>query len=180
MISPREQAPMSASCMPGLGTRVTSTIGVGAWSKGEYCEPRRCRGFDYWGSLTRRTPGRRRTRPPLPFSRDCAASTWGSRSSCSYRHRALRDGLFRFASLRRRRAGPRDAMAVISELRISDLTRLIAVLVLIGGARCLAMAIAPSTRQLATLPSSDFSFVPLQHGLVKIAELCGAAISWMI
>ena len=40
----------------------------------------------------------------------------------------------------------------------------------LGATRCLTTAVAPSTRQLATLPSPDFSFMPLQHGLVKMAN----------
>ena len=59
---------------------------------------------------------------PCPSHVTAEPRPWGLRC-------ALRHGLFRSASLRRRRgrAGPRDAMAAILGSRISDLTRLMAV-----------------------------------------------------
>ena len=110
------------------------------------------------------------------LGRPCPSRVIAFRSSCSYRHRALRHGLFRSASLRRRRgrAGPRDAMAPISWavyfLSHSTYGCVGVDRRCLGATRCLTTAVAPSTRQLATLPSPDFSFMPLQHGLVKMAN----------
>ena len=107
---------------------------------------------------------------PCPSHVTAEPRPWGLLSSCFYRHRTLRHGCSDLLSCARRRgrAGPRDAMAAILEWRISDPTRLMAVPVYdrrcLGTARCLIMTIAPSTRQLATPPSSDFSFVLLLHG----------------
>jgi hypothetical protein len=70
--------------------------------EGEYSEPRRCRGLDYRGSPTGRTPSQRRTRLPLSFARDRGASTLGFTIQLFLPPSYLTPWVFRSAILRQK------------------------------------------------------------------------------